>query len=325
MSKYNIHAGHGLANGTGCGAVGILDESVEDRKVKDSLISLLQNTGHTVYDCTYNGNASANTILSEIVKKCNANSVDLDISIHLNSGRNDSTGDGKTGGVEVYGYDANTKTIGEKICSEISSSLGITNRGFKTNTGLYVLKNTKSQAILIECCFVDDKDDANVWNPNKCAQAIYKALTGNSATATTSATTTTTTNKYSVGQVVTYSTSYPSPTLACSTKNATSGAGHGTITAIVSGQAKYKLSTGVYVNDGDIRGLYTATTSTAQYYAKYTGNSTSIADALQSLGVDSSFANRKKIAEKNGISNYRGSADQNTKLLTLLKSGKLVK
>lgn len=52
----------------------------------------------------------------------------------------------------------------------------------------------------------------------------------------------------------------------------------------------------------------------------YTGGS--IIDYLNSIGVDSSFANRKKLAKANGISNYTGTASQNTKLLNLLRSGK---
>ena len=61
------------------------------------------------------------------------------------------------------------------------------------------------------------------------------------------------------------------------------------------------------------------------YYKKYTGKSTSLVDALASIGVDSSFSNRKKIAKANNITNYSGTAQQNTKLLDLLKSGKLIK
>lgn len=53
--------------------------------------------------------------------------------------------------------------------------------------------------------------------------------------------------------------------------------------------------------------------------------STSIVDALKATGVDSSFANRTKIAEANGITNYTGTASQNTTLLNKLKSGNLVK
>ncbi len=50
---------------------------------------------------------------------------------------------------------------------------------------------------------------------------------------------------------------------------------------------------------------------------------TSIIDALKSINIDSSFQNRKKIALKNGIRNYKGTSIQNTKLLKLFKSGNL--
>lgn len=53
--------------------------------------------------------------------------------------------------------------------------------------------------------------------------------------------------------------------------------------------------------------------------------STSIVDALKASGVNSSFDNRKKIAEANGITNYTGSYSQNVQLLSKLKTGKLKK
>ena len=54
----------------------------------------------------------------------------------------------------------------------------------------------------------------------------------------------------------------------------------------------------------------------------YKGNS--IVDYLKSIGIDSSFSNRKKLAEENGIKNYTGTANQNTKLLNILRNGTLV-
>lgn len=67
------------------------------------------------------------------------------------------------------------------------------------------------------------------------------------------------------------------------------------------------------------------TASSAKYYKKYTGKSTSIVDALIAINVDSSLSSRKKIAKANGIKAYVGTAAQNNKLLELLKKGKLVK
>jgi hypothetical protein len=62
------------------------------------------------------------------------------------------------------------------------------------------------------------------------------------------------------------------------------------------------------------------------YYAKYNGSSSSIVDALGAVGEkDTSKTHRTKIASANGISKYSGTAAQNTKLLTLLKKGKLIK
>ena len=63
-----------------------------------------------------------------------------------------------------------------------------------------------------------------------------------------------------------------------------------------------------------------------EYYPKYTGTSKSIEDALKAVGEKkASYTDRKKIAEKNGISGYTGQPAQNTKMLTLLKQGKLRK
>ena len=56
---------------------------------------------------------------------------------------------------------------------------------------------------------------------------------------------------------------------------------------------------------------------------RYKGNS--IVNGLKSIGANSSFAYRKKIAKANGISNYTGTAKQNTKMLNLLKQGLLKK
>ena len=53
--------------------------------------------------------------------------------------------------------------------------------------------------------------------------------------------------------------------------------------------------------------------------------STSIVDALKAIGVNSSMANRKKIAKANGIKNYTGTASQNISLLNKLKKGTLKK
>lgn len=51
----------------------------------------------------------------------------------------------------------------------------------------------------------------------------------------------------------------------------------------------------------------------------------SIAAALEEIGVDGSFENRCRIALRNGIGNYTGSAEQNLELLRRLRNGELLK
>lgn len=63
-----------------------------------------------------------------------------------------------------------------------------------------------------------------------------------------------------------------------------------------------------------------------EYYPAYKGYSISFVDALKAVGEkNTSKEHRKKIAAANGVSGYSGSVTQNTKLLKLLKNGKLVK
>lgn len=182
---YNVHAGHCPQGQGASGAVGILQESVEDRAVKNEVIRLLRAEGHTVYDCTCDENTTKQGCLNKIVAKCNQHSVDLDISLHLNSGRNDYGGDGSTGGVEVWNYDTGTQEISDRICEAIATELGIHNRRTKYDKDLFVLANTKSKALLVECCFVDDADDAEVWDAKRCAKAIVRGVLNKEISGTT--------------------------------------------------------------------------------------------------------------------------------------------
>ena len=59
------------------------------------------------------------------------------------------------------------------------------------------------------------------------------------------------------------------------------------------------------------------------YLSNTTYGGVSIVDALKEIGVDSSYQYRARLAEVNDISDYRGSAEQNTRMLELLKNGRL--
>lgn len=89
----------------------------------------------------------------------------------------------------------------------------------------------------------------------------------------------------------------------------------------------------LWLRDIDYTSKKTATTvkkdrkknTKVTYYKKYTGRSVSFVDALNGAGIKSTFANRVKIAKANGIKAYIGTSKQNTRLLNLLKAGKLIK
>lgn len=172
MAIYNVHAGH---NAKVPGANGLFSEVVEDRKVKGAVISKLRVLGHTVYDCTDDEGTTQSKNLANIVTKCNQHDVDLDISIHFNS----SNGIGN--GVEVLQYSDKTQEVAQNICNAIAE-LGFKNRGVKQRTDLYVLRKTKSPAILIECCFCDSYVDANIYNYETMADTIVKGITNQQVT-----------------------------------------------------------------------------------------------------------------------------------------------
>lgn len=180
MKMYNVHAGHNQSGRLGSGAVGYLDESKEARKIKKYVIRQLRKKGNKVYDCTVNNGKNQMDVLKRIVQKANKHKVDLDISIHLNSGRNDKRGDGKNGGCEILCTESTgiKKRAAAGIRDEMKK-LGFTDRGTKINNSLYVLNKTKSKAILIEVCFVDDKDDYKCYQKvgaKKIGEAIAKGI-----------------------------------------------------------------------------------------------------------------------------------------------------
>lgn len=174
--KINVHAGHTKQAGKSPGASSKKTgcyESIEDRKIKNEVISLLREKGHTVYDCTSEGNSMLDN-LKRIVKKCNEHTVDLDISIHLNCYN------GYAEGTEAWIYSGTSKAkkTAEKGCKNIAK-LGFKNRGVKVGSYLYVLKHTIAPAVLFECFFCDSWTDVNTYKKKgykKIAKAIADAV-----------------------------------------------------------------------------------------------------------------------------------------------------
>lgn len=178
--RINNHAGHGRQDSKSCGANGVLKESVENRILSNEFATVVKGQGAIVHDCTVDYPNSKQDCLDKIIAMCNKNIVDIDISHHLNSGRNDYNGDGSIGGVEVWVYSKNSPAydIAVRICNEMEK-LGFRNRGVKVDTGYQFLKRTKNQALIIEYFFVDDKDDCNLYQKlgyKAVAKAVAEAV-----------------------------------------------------------------------------------------------------------------------------------------------------
>ena len=173
--KYAIHAGHGVKGKGTVGAVGFLDESTEAREIVTRVKRYLEAEGHAVVDCTEDS-GTANQILSSIVKKTNASKADISVSIHFNAGAKKDS-DGKTTGVEVFVYSSASSLVPvARHITEKVALLGYKNRGVKYNSSLYVLKKTTMPSMLVECCFVDDPDDAKLYNRDTMAKAISEGI-----------------------------------------------------------------------------------------------------------------------------------------------------
>ena len=158
-----INAGH-TKTGKGIGAYKYLNESREARRIAYHLLYLLVSSNHEVIPAIYD--VSSNN-LKEAVELANSKAADLFISIHLNAGGGN--------GVECYSWRGEKTRAATNISNNIAA-LGYKNRGVKDGSSLYVIKNTKAEAVLVECCFVDNKADAERYNAYKMAEAIYKAI-----------------------------------------------------------------------------------------------------------------------------------------------------
>ena len=66
-------------------------------------------------------------------------------------------------------------------------------------------------------------------------------------------------------------------------------------------------------------------TQSPEYYLQDVWHGTSITRALESIGEDGSYQHRVQIATAIGFTGYVGSAEQNTQMLNLVRTGQLLK
>lgn len=130
--KIAINPGHTIS-GKGTGALGILSEVEENRKIGKRVIEILRSKGHEIINCTVDNSSND---LKEVVDISNRNNVDLFCSIHLNSGGGHGTE------TYIYRFGGKAEKIAKKVNDNVVKSCNFFNRGIK-EANFYVLKYTK--------------------------------------------------------------------------------------------------------------------------------------------------------------------------------------
>ena len=107
--------------------------------------------------------------------KANNANADLFVSIHYNAFGgtwNDANG------IETYYYASSSKgkALANAVQKELVSGTGLKNRGVKT-ADFYVLKHTKMPAILCECGFMTNKNEAKLMLNEEYQAKVAKAIT----------------------------------------------------------------------------------------------------------------------------------------------------
>ncbi|MGG7096232.1 N-acetylmuramoyl-L-alanine amidase [Clostridium sardiniense] len=170
--KIAVRGGH---NFSVPGARGIIDETTEDRKVKNAVIKYLKLGGADVLDVT--SSDSYNTINSDLaygVNKANNWGADLFVSCHFNKAYDHYNG---AIGTEVWTYDESFQSA-IRVVNKIAS-LGFKDRGVKHSTALYELRATSMKSMIIETCFVEATRDVELYKAlgaDKIGKAIAEGI-----------------------------------------------------------------------------------------------------------------------------------------------------
>lgn len=265
------------------------------------------------------------------VDKANQYRADLYCSFHHNAGINGGTG----GGIVVITYDDRSELVNirNKMYDKLIAATRLKGNRYNpkcADSNLYVLKNTNMNAVLVEHGFMDSTVDVPIILSEefaeKCANAwieFFVDYLGIKKKNTSKIS-----YKHKVGENITISTYYKNPNDEIKKALPANPWVNTSIVEIVeNARNPYKTSKGTYVNDGDIRSSAEVKTNSVRYYPKYTGNSYKVDEVLSAIGVPEAYRGnwkkRKIVAEKLNISDYSGTTEQNNKIISMAKQGKI--
>ncbi len=183
MIKIVLDAGHG-PNTAGKRTPLFPDGSfMHEYEFNGAVVEKLKNKLNKLkeFAVTVVSSPSRDVLLSERVRLEKQIKSDLFLSIHANALSN-SWGSPK--GIESFYNNGSTK--GREYCTLIQNNLvkdtGLVNRGAKSAPGpqypnsLYVLKNTYGPAVLVECGFMDNKNEAKLLMSDSYREIVATSL-----------------------------------------------------------------------------------------------------------------------------------------------------
>ena len=178
IKKIAVRGGH---NFQATGASALIDETTEDRKVKDAVIVALKENGYDVIDVTP-GSCDVITDLEYGVNKAEEFGADLFISIHF-----DKAYDSYEGALGhacwIYGTGGKAEELSNKIINSVVTGTGFKNRGVRVNPKLFELRKTTMPAIIVETCFCEAIEDIQIYNekgPEFIGRLIASGISGKS-------------------------------------------------------------------------------------------------------------------------------------------------
>ncbi len=301
--KLYVIAGHGAGD---CGAVGHGYQEFE--RVRALAQRIKHFGGDAVELCDFN----LNSYKSNIIGKGLVPKGSLILELHMDSSTNTSA----KGGHVIINGNFKADKYDEALAKMISTMFAGRSKSIVGRTDLANVKRAATKGYnyrLMECCFISNAEDVKKFNANmdELAKNILNCFGITVKAETKPVATTTQTVKKSVDEIA---------------KEVLDGKwGNGAARKAKLEKAGYNYAV-IQAKVNSLSGKKTTTAAPkVEYYKRYFGTTSSIVTALNSLKIGSSFANRKKIAKANGITLYIGTAAQNTKLLNLLKQGKLIK
>jgi N-acetylmuramoyl-L-alanine amidase len=175
MFKISLDAGHGI-NTPG---KRVPDNSMHEWEFNAAVVSKMQlelaNYENVAVLRLDDPTGKRDVPLKERTDRINGWGSNVHVSVHANA-----SGDGWSSahGIETFVYKkslATANALAEKVQSSLVSATGLTNRGVKEGD-LHMIRETKAPAILCECGFMSNKDEAALLKSDAYRQTVALAI-----------------------------------------------------------------------------------------------------------------------------------------------------